>query len=143
MFPARSSPWLLPGTKSVGYATHIAAENEARRGGRRRRPRRSRRNRAGGPVTNVWWREDELLVTPGFELGILAGETRAALLELADELTVTSRDAFARAAPRGGRGLHLVVRPRGDAVIAVDDRRYLRREAADALLEALRRAALG
>ena len=36
-----------------------------------------------GPVTNVWWREGDALVTPSLELGILAGETRAALLELA------------------------------------------------------------
>ena len=36
-----------------------------------------------GPVTNIWWREGDVLVTPSLELGILAGETRAALLELA------------------------------------------------------------
>ena len=36
-----------------------------------------------GPVTNIWWREGETLLTPSLEVGILAGETRAALLELA------------------------------------------------------------
>ena len=36
-----------------------------------------------GPVTNIWWREGDVLVTPSLEVGILAGETRAALLELA------------------------------------------------------------
>ncbi len=36
-----------------------------------------------GTVTNVWWRSGELLRTPSLELGILAGVTRAALLELA------------------------------------------------------------
>ena len=36
-------------------------------------------------MTNVWWREGETrLVTPGLELGILAGETRAALCEAAE-----------------------------------------------------------
>ena len=34
-------------------------------------------------MTNIWWREDDTLVTPSLELGILAGETRAALLDLA------------------------------------------------------------
>jgi 4-amino-4-deoxychorismate lyase len=36
-----------------------------------------------GPVTNIWWRVGRTLVTPALELGILAGETRAALLGLA------------------------------------------------------------
>lgn len=83
-FPRRSLPWLLPGTKSVSYAAHVAAEAEA-----------ERRGADGavlcdldgtvleGTVTNVWWREGRTLVTPSLELGILAGETRAALLELA------------------------------------------------------------
>ena len=35
-----------------------------------------------GPVTNIWWREGDVLLTPSLEAGILAGETRAALLEL-------------------------------------------------------------
>ncbi|MFN8222695.1 MAG: aminotransferase class IV [Gaiellales bacterium] len=87
-FPRRSDTWLLPGVKSTSYATHIAAEEEAKRRGA---------DDAvlvdvdgvvlEGPVTNVWWREGEkTLVTPSLELGILAGETRAALLEVADGL---------------------------------------------------------
>ena len=36
-----------------------------------------------GPVTNIWWRRGQTLHTPSLELGILAGETRATLLELA------------------------------------------------------------
>ncbi|MDE3025127.1 MAG: aminotransferase class IV family protein [Acidobacteriota bacterium] len=35
------------------------------------------------PTANVWWREGERLVTPALELPILAGVTRAVLLELA------------------------------------------------------------
>jgi branched-subunit amino acid aminotransferase/4-amino-4-deoxychorismate lyase len=33
-----------------------------------------------GPVTNVWWRYDDVLYTPALELGILAGVTRATLV---------------------------------------------------------------
>lgn len=35
------------------------------------------------PTANVWWREDERLLTPTLELPILAGVTRAVLFELA------------------------------------------------------------
>jgi D-alanine transaminase len=34
-------------------------------------------------VTNVWWRSGDVLYTPSLELGILAGVTRATVLELA------------------------------------------------------------
>jgi 4-amino-4-deoxychorismate lyase len=77
-------PWLLPGVKSTSYAVNMAAEAEARRRGV---------DEAvfvdgdgivlEGTVTNVWWRKGDLLYTPSLDLGILAGVTRAALLELA------------------------------------------------------------
>ena len=34
-------------------------------------------------MTNIWWRKEKTLYTPSLELGILAGVTRATLLELA------------------------------------------------------------
>lgn len=87
LVPRRSEPWLLEGTKSTSYAVNMAAEAEAKRRGA---------DDAlfvdgdgivlEGPVTNVWWREREALVTPSLELGILAGETRATLIGLADGL---------------------------------------------------------
>jgi len=36
-------------------------------------------------VTNIWWRAGETLFTPSLELGILAGVTRATMIELAPE----------------------------------------------------------
>ena len=36
-----------------------------------------------GPTTNLWWRRDRTLFTPSLDLGILAGVTRATVLELA------------------------------------------------------------
>ena len=78
------APWLLGGVKSTSYAVNIAAEEEARRQGR---------DDAifvdpdgivlEGPVTNVWWRRRDKLFTPSLELGILAGVTRATLLDSA------------------------------------------------------------
>ena len=118
-YPRRSSPWLLPGTKSVSYATHIAAEDEARRSGAPTTPSSSISTEpcSKGPSRTSGGARATLLVTPALELGILAGETRAALLALADELGygVEHGRVPARATPRGGRGVHVVVRPRGDA----------------------------
>ena len=81
-----SAPWLLPGVKSTSYAVNMAAEAEARRRGV---------DEAlfvdgdgivlEGTVTNVWWRVGSTLYTPGLDLGILAGVTRAALIQLAPE----------------------------------------------------------
>lgn len=86
LLPRPESPWLLPGTKSVSYAVNMAAEAEAKRRGA---DDAVFVDVAGvvleGPVTNIWWRENDVLLTPSLELGILAGETRAALMGLAEE----------------------------------------------------------
>jgi 4-amino-4-deoxychorismate lyase len=145
-FPARSAPWLLPGTKSVSYATNVAAESEAKRRGADDAVLVDLDGTVlEGPVTNVWWREGTRLVTPALELGILAGETRAALLELASSLGYETRE--------GAYGLERLlaadeaftsssvreVMP----VAAIDDREFVSRDAADALQRALRRLARG
>jgi 4-amino-4-deoxychorismate lyase len=78
--------WLLPGVKSTSYAVNIAAEAEARRRGADDAVFLA----AGGvvleaPISNLWWRSAETLFTPSLEVGVLAGVTRATLIELAPE----------------------------------------------------------
>jgi len=146
VFPRRSAPWLLPGTKSVSYAAHVAAEAEARRRGADDAVLVDVDGTVlEGTVTNVWWREGDVLLTPELELGILAGETRAALLGLAAEegfgvetgafpldRLLEAEEVFTSSSVRE-------VMP----VVSVDGRAYGSRGAAEAMLRALRRLAAG
>ena len=78
------APWLLGGVKSTSYAVNMAAEAEARaRGADDAVFVRDDGVVLEGPVTNVWWRRGSTLYTPSLELGILAGVTRAVLMESA------------------------------------------------------------
>ena len=109
------APWLLGGVKSTSYAVNMAAESEARaRGADDAVFVRDDGVVLEGPVTNVWWRRGETLYTPSLDLGILAGVTRAALLE-AVGVRGGRGCVPARRAPRCRRGLHLVLGARGDA----------------------------
>jgi len=79
-----SAPWLLPGVKSTSYAVNMAAEAEARRRGVDEALFVDSDGLVlEGTVTNVWWRKEKRLYTPTLDLGILAGVTRATLIELA------------------------------------------------------------
>lgn len=142
--PRRSEPWLLPAAKSTSYAVNMAAEAEAKRRGA---DDALFVDAAGivleGPVTNIWWRRGSTLHTPSLDLGILAGETRAALLELAAgyglaveegayslEHALTADEAFTSSSVRE-------VMP----VVGIDDRSLSRGPAAADLQVALRRLA--
>ncbi len=84
-------PWapgpLIAGAKSTSYAENIAAQDEA---GRRGAEDALFVGADGivleAPTSNVWWREERRLFTPTLELPILAGVTRATLVELASDL---------------------------------------------------------
>ncbi|MGE5690467.1 MAG: aminotransferase class IV [Pseudomonadota bacterium] len=85
--PGAEAPWLLGGVKSTSYAVNMAAEAEAKRRGADDALFVDHDGTVlEGPVSNVWWRVGTTLFTPSLELGVLAGVTRAALLELAPQL---------------------------------------------------------
>jgi len=143
-FPRRSAPWLLRGTKSVSYATHIAAETEAKRRGADDAVLVDLDGTVlEGPVTNIWWREGDGLLTPSLDLGILAGETRGALLELAPSLGFgVDEGAYPLERLRAADEVFTSSSVREVMpVIAVDDHDYESRDAANVLQEALRRVA--
>jgi branched-subunit amino acid aminotransferase/4-amino-4-deoxychorismate lyase len=78
---------LIAGVKSTSYAENIAAQADAaRRGADDALFVDPRGVVLEAPTSNVWWREDRLLLTPSLELPILAGVTRAALIEFLPDL---------------------------------------------------------
>lgn len=136
-----AAPWLLPGVKSTSYAINMAAELEAKRRGV---DEAFFVDPSGvvleGTVTNVWWRSGTTLHTPSLDLGILAGVTRAAVLELAPLLgyevaegsyvledALRADEAFTSSSVRE-------IMP----LVEIDGRRLARGPAADRLQDALR-----
>jgi 4-amino-4-deoxychorismate lyase len=82
-----ASPWLLAGVKTISYATNMAAQRTARAQG----ADDAILVGLGGelleaPTATLWWRVGDTLHTPSLDLGILAGITRAVLLDLAPTL---------------------------------------------------------
>ncbi len=77
-------PGLLGGVKSTSYALNMAAIDLAKsRGADDALLVGANDLILEGPTSNIWWRRGRTLFTPGVELGILAGVTRAVLIELA------------------------------------------------------------
>ena len=144
LLPRPVSPWLLPGTKSVSYAVNMAAEAEAKRRGADDAVFVDADGIVlEGPVTNIWWRLGDVLATPSLELGILAGETRAALLELADSAGWTvNQGVFALTTLLGADEIFTSSSVREVVpVVELDGHRFERGSAARDLQLALRAAA--
>ena len=82
-------PWstgALAAAKSTSYAENMAAQDvAAERGADDALLVAHDGTVLEAPTANVWWREGERLLTPSLELPILAGVTRAVILELAPE----------------------------------------------------------
>jgi 4-amino-4-deoxychorismate lyase len=79
-----TAPWVLGGVKSTSYAVNIAAEAEARRRGADDAVFLADGDiLLEGPATNIWWRRGAALFTPSLDVGILAGVTRATVIDLA------------------------------------------------------------
>jgi 4-amino-4-deoxychorismate lyase len=130
--------------KSTSYAVNMAAETEARaRGADDAVFVRDDGVVLEGPVTNVWWRLGSTLYTPSLDLGILAGVTRAVMIEVAPTVgyqiaegvypladVVAAEEAFTTSSVRE-------VMP----VVELDARPLERGPAADALQQALREQA--
>lgn len=94
------------------------------------------------PTANVFWREGERLLTPALELPILAGVTRAAVLELAER--ETEEGVFPLARLLEADELFLCSSIREVMPVAfVDDTAFGLGPAAHELQQALRRAAEG
>lgn len=83
----QEGPPLLGGVKSTSYALNMLAVDEARRRGADDAVFLALGDVVlEGTTTNVWWRRGRTLFTPAVELGVLAGVTRAVLLDAAPTL---------------------------------------------------------
>ena len=80
----RWSTGVLATAKSTSYAENMAAQDSAaERGADDALLVAHDGTVLEAPTANVWWREGDRLLTPSLELPILAGVTRAVVLELA------------------------------------------------------------
>jgi 4-amino-4-deoxychorismate lyase len=83
----RWAPGALAGIKSTSYAANMQAQAEAARAGFDDALLTAPDGVVlEAPTSNVWFREGDRLLTPSLELPLLAGVTRAVLLELAPGL---------------------------------------------------------
>jgi 4-amino-4-deoxychorismate lyase len=139
-------PWLLPGVKSTSYAVNMAADAEAKRRGADDAIFVDGEGVVlEGTVTNVWWRQGDVLYSPSLELGILAGVTRAVVLELAatrgysvEEGTYHLSDLLEADEAFTSSSVRELL-----PIVELDGRQLTRGPAADELQEALRQVARG
>jgi 4-amino-4-deoxychorismate lyase len=138
------APWLLGGVKSTSYAVNMAAESEARgRGADDAVFVRDDGIVLEGPVTNVWWRRRSTLYTPSLDLGILAGVTRAVMIEAAPAAGYEIEEgAYPLADVLGAEEAFTTSSVREVMpVVELDGQKLERGPAADALQQALRKEA--
>jgi 4-amino-4-deoxychorismate lyase len=131
--------------KSTSYAVNMAAEAEAKRRGADDAVFVDADGIVlEGPTTNVWWRRGRTLYTPSLELGILAGVTRAAVIELAAEAGyAVAEGAYALEELAGAEEAFTSSSIREEMPVTdLDGAPIGRGPAADELQAALRRAAL-
>ena len=139
------APWLLGGVKSTSYAVNMAAETEARaRGADDAVFVRDDGVVLEGPVTNVWWRVGSTLYTPSLDLGILAGVTRAVMIEAAPAAGYEiAEGAYPLADVLGAEEAFTTSSVREVMpVVELDGRAFERCPAAAALQQALREEAM-
>ena len=139
------APWLLGGVKSTSYAVNMAAETEARaRGADDAVFVRDDGVVLEGPVTNVWWRVGCTLYTPSLDLGILAGVTRAVMIEAAPAAGYEiAEGAYPLADALGAEEAFTTSSVREVMpVVELDGRAFERGPAAAALQQALREEAM-
>lgn len=86
-------PTPLGGVKSTSYALNMVAVHEAKKRGEDDAVFLAEgRIVLEGPTTNIWWRRGRELLTPALDLGILAGVTRAVLIDAAPGLGYEVRE---------------------------------------------------
>ena len=87
-----AAPWstgALASAKSMSYAENMAAQDAAIAGGADDALLVADDGTVLElPTANVWWREGDRLLTPSLDLPILAGVTRALLVDVAERETV-------------------------------------------------------
>jgi branched-subunit amino acid aminotransferase/4-amino-4-deoxychorismate lyase len=138
-----TSAGLLTGVKATSYATALAAIAQAEASGADDAIYLGEGETVlEATMSNVWWREDDILVTPALSTGVLPGVTRGAVAALAKQAGYRIRQgsftlpALLRAEEAFTSSAVREIMP----IVAVDGRELPRGEAAprlQALLEAL------
>jgi 4-amino-4-deoxychorismate lyase len=136
----------LAGAKSTSYAENMTVQDDAVRAGADDALLVAPDGTVlEAPTANVWFRESEILHTPSLSLPILAGVTRAALIELAPALGYSVEEGlYELGRVQGADEVFLSSSVREVVpVAAVDDVEFRLGPAAAALQSALRTAAAG